>query len=531
MSLSRAHTAPTPDAHQTEAGRFARWLERATVASLFLLALCAPHSIAATQSAWLLAMAFWASRFLFRPRPRTYRTPVDYALLGFFILTFVSALCSYEPDLSIGKLRAASLFTVVYVVAENVTDRRVLRALALTLVASCALSAVYAFGAYAAGRGVKLDALAAESPLRAVGLIEGDTLLSADGANIAEPADLVRALEARGAGGRPVRVQLYRVELLPEAELRRESLLAGATPEARLGIHGWSYGRDQRATGLLGHYTTYAEALQLIASLALGMLVALRDKRSRRGALLALAAALMCGALILTVTRAAWLGFLLSAFTIALVGARRRTLVVTAALALPLAAAGLFVLQQKRQVGFIDTKEGSTSWRLLVWREGFDILTSSPRHLAVGVGMDTLKRRWREWGMFDHGRQPWGHLHSTPLQLAFERGLPALLAWLALLYLYARALWRLARGGAGGDRVVRGLALGALGGLVGFFVSGLVHYNLGDSEVVEIFYFVMGLALAAERLSASGRAGARSVVRGEESGNRGRRRGVDEDED
>jgi hypothetical protein len=27
-----------------------------------------------------------------------------------------------------------------------------------------------------------------------------------------------------------------------------------------------------------------------------------------------------------------------------------------------------------------------------------------------------------------------------------------------------------------------------------------VHYNLGDSEVVMVFYFVMGLALAAERL-------------------------------
>jgi hypothetical protein len=38
--------------------------------------------------------------------------------------------------------------------------------------------------------------------------------------------------------------------------------------------------------------------------------------------------------------------------------------------------------------------------------------------------------------------------------------------------------------------------LGALGGLCGFFVSGLVHYNWGDSEVVMIFYFIMGLTLS-----------------------------------
>jgi hypothetical protein len=117
--------------------------------------------------------------------------------------------------------------------------------------------------------------------------------------------------------------------------------------------------------------------------------------------------------------------------------------------------------------------------------------------------MDTLKRRWRGWGMFDGGRLPWGHLHSTPLQIAFERGLPALAAWLALLLLYARTAWRLARRAGGDEWVVRGLALGALGGAVGFFAGGLVHYNLGDSEVAMVFYIIMGLTLAADRLSAA----------------------------
>jgi O-antigen ligase len=294
---------------------------------------------------------------------------------------------------------------------------------------------------------------------------------------------------------------LYRVEALPVTELRRENLLEGQTAEARLGIGDWSYGRDERATGFFGHYTTYAEALQLIASLALGLLLALRRKWSWKGALVAAAFAGMCGALILTVTRASWLGLLLSAFTVALVGASRRTLFITAAVALPLVAAGLFVLQQKRQVGFIDTKEGSTAWRLMVYRESLDLLAREPRHLLVGVGMDSIKRHYREWGLFDKGRQNWSHLHSTPLQIAVERGLPALLVWLALVLLYARMLWRLARPGLLDDWVERGLALGALGGLVGFFVGGFVHYNLGDSEVVMIFYLIAGLALAAERLA------------------------------
>jgi O-antigen ligase len=103
--------------------------------------------------------------------------------------------------------------------------------------------------------------------------------------------------------------------------------------------------------------------------------------------------------------------------------------------------------------------------------------------------------------MFDGGRQPWGHLHSTPLQIAFERGLPALFVWLALMFIYLRTLWRLARRGRFDDWVMRGFALGALGGCAGFLTSGAVHYNWGDSESVMPFYFIMGLALAAERLA------------------------------
>ena len=497
---------------------FAVWLERATVACLFLFAVAAPHSIAAAQTAWLLGLLFWVARLCFRPRPKTYRTPVDAWLLGFFVLTFLTALTSYDPDVSIGKLRAASLFTIVYLAAENVRDRRCLRALALTLVASCALGLVHTFGVFAAGHGVKVRALSADSPLRAAGVEEGDTILSVDGAPVNKPEDLERGIKTERPSldkayhwsdgtkacawdERAACVRVYRAEVIPAFNVARDALPAGDTPEARLGILSWSRGRDERASGFYGQYQTYSEVLQLIASLALGLLVALRRKRSLKGALLAAALAGMCGALLLTLTRASWAGFFLSALTVVLVGASRRTLVITAGAALPLVLAGLFVLQQKRQVGFIDTRDQSTSWRLMVWRDGARILVSKPRHLLVGVGMDSLKRHWREWGMFDQGRQPWGHLHSTPLQIAFERGVPVLLVWMAWLFVYGRMLWRLARRGAVENWVERGLALGALGGLVGFVAGGLVHYNFGDSEVVMVFYFLMGLTLVAERVN------------------------------
>jgi O-antigen ligase len=164
------------------------------------------------------------------------------------------------------------------------------------------------------------------------------------------------------------------------------------------------------------------------------------------------------------------------------------------------------VLQQKRSIGFIDRQDQSTSWRQMVWREGFELVTSKPRHLLVGVGMDSIKGHWREWGLFDNGRQPIGHMHSNLLQIALERGVPALIVWLILFALYIRMLWRLSRreiepGPTQNSQfeISRGLAVGALGGALGFFTSGLVHYNWGDSEVVTVFYFIMGLCLVVDR--------------------------------
>ena len=477
------------------------WLDWLIIFWLFVMAGFAPHSIAVSQGAWLCALILWAARFLFKPRPRLYRTPVDFALWGFIALTLLSTLFSYAPDISFGKMRAVSLFIIVYLVAETVTSLRVVRLLALTLVASCMINVLYTFGERAAGRGVKVEGLQASSPLYAAGIRDGDTILRIDDRKIGSPEELLRVLEApsNGSNKGTARVQVYRFEAMPVFEVARDRLLAGQTALERLGIGSWTRGRDWRTAGFYGHYVTYAEMLQLVASVAFGLFIALRRKISWRGALLALALAGMCGALLLTVTRAALLAFLISSFLIVLVGAGRRAALLVLVCALPLALAGLFLLQQKRNVSFLDPKDDSINWRKTVQREGFQLLVSKPRHLLVGVGMDSIKRHWREWGLFDGGRIPPGHMHSNMLQLALERGIPALLFWLALLFVYVRMLWRLARATKAVGWIERGLVLGALGGVAGFFTSGLVHYNFGDSEDVMILYLIMGLCLVVER--------------------------------
>jgi len=488
------------------------WCERAIIGCIFLIAVFAPHSIAATQTAWLLGLFFWLLRFAFYPRPALFRTPVDYLLLGFFVLSGLSGVFSYSPIISIGKMRAASLFTIVYLLAQNVRSLRLAHMLALTLIGSCMLNVFWTAGQLIVGRGVKVQGVSAESPLtkavfhtrtvrQPTPIVAGDTVWEVDGKPIGNPDELAAAL-AQGPGSETrselAKVRIYRVEWMPELEVPRGQLLPGSSALDQLGITGWTRGRDWRATGFYGHWVTYAEVLQLIASLALGLFLALSRKKSLLGFLLLSAVVGLVFALGMTVTRASWIGFAVSVAMMLLMTVSRRTLLIAGACAIPLVLGGLILLQQKRSIGLIDARDQSTSWREMVWREGFELLVSKPRHLLVGVGMDSIKGHWQEWGLFDNGRQPIGHMHSNLLQIALERGVPALIVWLLLLAVYARMLIGIIRASVDLPEA-RSIALGAYGGLAGFFVSGLVHYNWGDSEVVTVFYFIMGLSLMLER--------------------------------
>ena len=89
------------------------WLERGIISCVFLIALFAPNSIAVTQIGWALGTFLWIIRLVVYPRPQLFRTPIDYALLGFFVLTGISTFFSYAPFLD-RKIACSESFTIVY---------------------------------------------------------------------------------------------------------------------------------------------------------------------------------------------------------------------------------------------------------------------------------------------------------------------------------------------------------------------------------------------------------------------------------
>ncbi|MEO7673202.1 MAG: O-antigen ligase family protein [Pyrinomonadaceae bacterium] len=471
-----------------------QWLERVAFAFLILMVVSAPHSIAATQTAWITGMFVWIVRLFFKPRVKLRFGALDAALWGLFAWSVISSVVSYDPATSIDKLRGTALFLIVYFVIYNLRNLRAVYFAAFMLIFSCMVNVIWTPVQRMIGRGVEIHGLRPESPLAKALLWEGDTLLAADGKKLSTPDDVAEHIEEREV----TKIKFYRPDFDFSVDVKRGDILPGTTAFEKLGIESWKKSRNWRSSGFYGHYTTYAEVLQLIASLVFGLLIAAFASVARHRTKIIVLAACLAGmllALLLTVTRASQLAFMISAAVIVVVGLGRKWVFRAALLGLPVMIIGLMFLQQSREVGFFDTKDDSIRWRQTVWREGFELWTKEPRHFVFGVGLDSIKKYAKEWHLFDDGRLNMGHFHSTPLQLLVERGLPALIIWLIVLGIYSRTLWRGLRSDGAIDWRSRGILLGCLGGMIGFFASSLVHYNLGDQEVAMVFFILMGFVL------------------------------------
>jgi O-antigen ligase len=130
----------------------------------------------------------------------------------------------------------------------------------------------------------------------------------------------------------------------------------------------------------------------------------------------------------------------------------------------------------------------SSFQRLGLMRAGLRVI---PAHPLLGVGMDSHKRHWGEWGF---PGEYITHTHSTPIQLAMDRGLPALGCYIWLMLVAVIFTWREFR--LRKEPFSATLALGTLAALIGFNLGSLVNYNFGDSEILLLLMALLGLVVA-----------------------------------
>jgi len=242
---------------------------------------------------------------------------------------------------------------------------------------------------------------------------------------------------------------------------------------------------NQRPRGTLGHYMTYSGLLMLVMCVAIARILFLSWGR----AWAALVMPALAVAVALTSTRSAAVGACMAAALLFALKDFRLFALAPIVAAIFFAFAPQMIMQ--RFVSMFDTKDPTRIDRVAMLREGGRMIAAHP---IVGVGPNMIQKRYVEYRGSDAVNQVNPHLHNNPVQIAAERGLPALAAWLWFIVALARDLVRRFRT----DRQPF-LAAAALAAVAALLTAGLFEYNFGDSEVLMLFLLLATLPAAADR--------------------------------
>ncbi|HVG30533.1 MAG TPA: O-antigen ligase family protein [Pyrinomonadaceae bacterium] len=470
--------------------RAARTAHGVALCGLALYCFFAPASIAAAWVAISVAAVGWIARSAVTRRTGLRRTPLDLPLWLFFAWTVLSCALSAEPRVSLAKLPSALAFLFVYLVVAILRTRREAAALACVFILGASVATLWGAAELVAGRGVVVEGIGADSPLRgSPGIEAGFCVWRVDGQRVGSVAEIDDAIRRAPAGSRPVFSMIARGEHVERAgAVVTEEWKARASPS---GLRGTRPSHRFRASGWTRHYETFAETVQLAAQLALGFALAHFTRRAprRRALLFACAFALLACGVALTAMRTTTIALACGALATGwrATGASRRARLLIAAALVAALSLGALAVWRTRDAGALELQDPSARLRLEVARVA---LARVPAHPVFGHGMDAVHLHWNEWGFPGSDML---HAHSTPLQLAFDRGLPALVLWLWLIAAFWLTLARAEKFfRAAGDAMTHGLLLGACGALAGFLVSSLVNYNFGDAEVALLVWWLMG---------------------------------------
>jgi len=241
---------------------------------------------------------------------------------------------------------------------------------------------------------------------------------------------------------------------------------------------------SQRPRGTLGLYMTYSGLLMLVACAAVARMMF--AKHHRTWAALVLPSLLF--ALVVTFTRSAWIGACVGIGLLFLLRDFRLMALVPVALAafLALAPTGLTT----RLYSTFSLKDPSNIDRVAMMKSGIRIIKDDP---LTGVGPDMVIQ------VYSHYRDPMAvnqlnpHLHNVPLQIAAERGLPALAIWLWFIFTLVRDFLKRRRS------EYPSLSNAGLAAIGAMLAAGLFEYNFGDSEFLMLFLVLVTLPYAAER--------------------------------
>jgi O-antigen ligase len=257
-------------------------------------------------------------------------------------------------------------------------------------------------------------------------------------------------------------------------------------------IDGLSYDvlMHNRPHGLVGHFMTYSGLLMLVVCTAAAQLI----YRDRDWLWPAVAVPALLVALAVTMSRNVWIGTLAALTTLLVLRRPRLTWAVPVAVALALLIAPV----RSRARDIFDPTNVTNLDRVSMLKSGEAMVAD---HWLLGVGPNMVPAAYLEHykradavDPDDQKGSTRAHLHNVVVQIAAERGIPALVAWFWFIGVAIHSLWRQTRIGPS-----RALAAAGVAAIVAMLTAGMFEHNFGDSEFLVLFLGLITLPYAARR--------------------------------
>jgi O-antigen ligase len=253
----------------------------------------------------------------------------------------------------------------------------------------------------------------------------------------------------------------------------------------------------QRPQGLLGMYMTYSGQLMLIACTAAARILFRTNDR----AWAALVMPALVAALAVTLSRNAWVGACAGIGLLLLIRDFRLVAVLPVIAAVFIALAPAPLTERLYSTFRLNTRAHDSATteaslqsnrdRIAMFHSGVRIIKDDP---LTGVGPDMIIQVYPHYRDANAVKQLNPHLHNVPLQIAAERGLPALAMWLWFVYTLVVDFLRRRK-----TTATPSLPTAALACVVAMIAAGMFEYNFGDSEFLMMFLLLIALPYAADR--------------------------------
>jgi len=254
-----------------------------------------------------------------------------------------------------------------------------------------------------------------------------------------------------------------------------------------------------RATGSFTHPNQLA--FFLVMALPAGIVLAVRPGRPSLRLLAAGSSVAIFVALVLTLTRGAFIGVGIALIVMLTWQPFRRAIAAVLLLLGVIAAVNFNAISHSKEINLVGARlatvtnsqeANQNNERLRIWSTVPQI---SADHPIFGIGLGNFHSYSLQYGLSEGG-QAFEHAHDVTLTVLVEQGIPGLILFLLTLFFAVRAALAVLRRRTSA-LFPFGLAVAA--GLAGLFVNGLTDYPPGDAPNMALIMVEIGLLLAVSR--------------------------------